>query len=131
MEAQIINGLSGLCCPLSDLSTVAQSENYRKKDLEPIFTLICCLLTQSHHLACFTSRTNIGLPVIERLNSFNFPISCNINKQKHNPFTFSIFMRFSFITSYLSVKEAGALTAGYAIWEASRWRLSFAKSEAL
>lgn len=101
MEAQIRNALSGLCCPLSGLNTIVRSENYREKDLEPIFSLICCLLMQSHHLACFTSRTNIGLPVIERLNSFNFPIFCDINKQKHNPFTFSICMRFSFITIVL------------------------------
>ena len=40
---------------LSGLSTVVQSGNYREKDLHPSFSLICCLFTLSHHLACSTS----------------------------------------------------------------------------
>lgn len=115
-------------CLLSGLSTVVQSENYREKGLHSNFSLICCLLMLSHHLACSTSWTNAGLSltVIERVNGCNFTVSCNINKQKqnslHKAFLWGSFSLKFWLFFFFSMKEAGALAAEYAIWKADSWR---------
>lgn len=83
------------------------------------------LLTHAESsLASVTSWTNMGLTVIERLDGFNFTISCGISKQKHNSlhraFLWgSVSIKFWF---FFAMKEVGVLSAGYAIWKAASWR---------
>lgn len=56
-----------------------------------------------------------------RLNGFNFTISCDISKQKHNSL-YREFLWGSVSLIFFPLKEAGALYAGYARWKAARWR---------
>lgn len=118
---------------LSGLSTLVQSGNYREKDLHPSFCLICCLLMLSHQLACVTSCTNIGLTVTERLDSFNFTISCDVSEAETQLSPQSIFMRFSFIKILIFFHQRGrSFRCRICHLESSQLEnLSFAKSKAL